>query len=389
MGSFFIVNQAGLGYCWLEGMPLRLADFYTKTRNARKVIVVDLGYLGDSIHLTPSLWEIKRNYPRAELHVASAPAGSELLAMVPCVDRTWPLRRSPKGTPWREQWQWLRALRREQFDVAFNFSGTDRSLFLTALSGARWRAGFEGGRRHFWNRWLIPYWVPRLERTVYMSEKRRNVLAACGLSLGPLRYELRIPPEAAAWAETRLPASAIHLSINASHGLKEWPLERWIALARGLLDDDPDAPLVATGTPNDRERARLNEFASAVNSRRLTVFAGNLTLAQLAALLNRCRLHVGADSGALHLAVVLGLPTVSLFRDYEGLGEWLPRGEAHRSVVMPCRCVNQKFQPCLAGMRPECLANIPVEQVAGLVREVWHQGSPAKNLASEREAKHS
>jgi ADP-heptose:LPS heptosyltransferase len=90
----------------------------------------------------------------------------------------------------------------------------------------------------------------------------------------------------------------------------------------------------------------------------------------LAALLTRCRLHVGADSGALHLAVVLGLPTVSLFRNYEGLGEWLPRGEAHRVVVRPCRCVNQKVQPCLATLRPECLAEISVETVAGLVREV-------------------
>ena len=61
---------------------------------------------------------------------------------------------------------------------------------------------------------------------------------------------------------------------------------------------------------------------------------------------------------------------VALFRDYEGLGEWLPRGDAHRSVVRLCRCVNQKVQPCLAAMRPECLAGISVESVAGLVREV-------------------
>src|SRR5215813_12300489 len=106
-------------------MPLRLADFYNETRNARKLIVIDLGYLGDSIHLIPTLSEIKRNYPRAQLHVASAPVGSELLRLVPCVDRTWPLVRTRGGITWREQLAWIRALRRESFDAAFNFSGTD------------------------------------------------------------------------------------------------------------------------------------------------------------------------------------------------------------------------------------------------------------------------
>src|SRR5258708_25329358 len=142
-------------------MPFKLADFYNETREARKIIVIDLGYLGDSIHLLPALCEIKEKYPRAELHVASAPVGSEFLAMAPCVDRTWPLSRSPQGTPWAEQRRWIANVRRERFELVFNFSGTDRTVFLTFLTAARWRVAFEGGRRHFWNRWLIPHWVPR------------------------------------------------------------------------------------------------------------------------------------------------------------------------------------------------------------------------------------
>src|ERR1051326_2952865 len=134
-------------------MPFKLANFYNESRGARKIIVIDLGYLGDSIHLLPALWEIKDKYPKAELHVGSAPIGSEFLAMAPCVDRTWPLARSPRGTPWAEQWRWIREVRRQRFDVAFNFSGTDRTIFLTALTGARWRVGFSAGRRHFWNSW--------------------------------------------------------------------------------------------------------------------------------------------------------------------------------------------------------------------------------------------
>jgi heptosyltransferase-1/heptosyltransferase-2 len=348
-------------------MPFNLADFYNETRAARKIIVIDLGYLGDSIHLVPSLWEIKANYPEAEVHVAAAPVGTELLAMAPCVDRTWPLVRTVSGTPWREQWTWLKHVRREHFDLVFNFSGTDRTIFLSYLTGARWRVAFAAGRQHFWNCWLIPHWVPRLDRSVRVAEQRRQVLQACGLRLGSLHYDLQVPPAAIEWAKLNVPPGAVHLSLNAGHALKEWPLESWIALTQRLLAHNPDLTLVATGSKSPREQERLQRFGKAVQSQHLLLHPGNLTLAQLAALLARCRLHVGADSGALHLASVLGVKTVSLFRDYAGLGEWMPRGADHRSIVVPCRCVNQRNQPCAAAERPECLAQIPVEQVYGLV----------------------
>jgi ADP-heptose:LPS heptosyltransferase len=351
-------------------MPFNLADFYNETRKARKIIVIDLGYLGDTVHLLPALWEIKRNYPDAALHVASAPVGSELLAMAPYVDRTWPLARSSGGPPWREQLHWLRKVRRERFDVVFNFSGTDRTIILSWLSGAPWRVGFAAGRQHFWNSWLIRHWVPRLDRSIPVAEQRRQVLGACGLPLGPALYKLEVPPGAVQWAEQTVPDRAIHLSLNAGHALKEWPLESWIRLGQHLLRQLPNIHLVATGSSHPRERERLRRFESALGDPRLLAFAGNLNLAQLAALLGRCALHIGADSGALHLAGMLGLKTVSLFRDYAGLGEWRPRGANHLSVVVPCHCVNQRIQPCAAESHPVCLATISVEQVCELVGEL-------------------
>lgn len=351
-------------------MPLRLADFYNETRNARKLIVIDLGYLGDSIHLVPTLSEIKRNYPQAELHVASAPLGSELLSMVPCVDQTWPLTRGPKGTPFREQWRWIREVRRQKFQVAFNFSGTDRTVILTFLTGARYRVAFAGGRKHFWNPWLIPHWIPRVDRTIHLAEQRRQVLAACGLHVGPLAYPLQIPAAASQWAESNVPLGAVHFSINAGHALKEWPLDQWVGLARLLLREGSHLHVVATGTNSARERDRLRHFAKAVKSDRLQLYSGDLSLAQLSALLARCQLHVGADSGALHLATILGIKTVSIFRDYAGLEEWLPRGKDHRHLVAACGCVNQKVQPCAREAHPTCLAGISVAAVHSRVQEL-------------------
>src|SRR6185436_3570338 len=153
-------------------------DFYNKSRAASKIIVVDFGFLGDSVHLVPALWEIKRHYPTAELHALSSEVGAELLRLAPFIDRVWGFPLGPKSPAWWKHWDFMRALRKEKFDLAFNFSGADRTLFFTALTGARWRLAHRSGRQHFWNSWLIPNWVERQSTKLPVFEQRRQVLAA-------------------------------------------------------------------------------------------------------------------------------------------------------------------------------------------------------------------
>ncbi|MCL5096270.1 MAG: glycosyltransferase family 9 protein, partial [Candidatus Omnitrophica bacterium] len=244
----------------------------------------------------------------------------------------------PLGPPspgWWRHWGIIRTLRRERFDLAFNFSGADRTLFLTALTGAKWRLAHQAGRRHFWNRWLIADWVPRQDPGLPVFEQRRQVLAAAGLTLQPARFDLRIPNTELEWADRVVPSNLVHLSINASTPVKEWPLERWIDLGRVILRDQPALNLVASGSSRARERERLSRFEAAIQNPRLTILPGNLTIARLSAVLSKSRVHVGGDSGVIHLAMALGVPTLSLFRQYEGTREWLPRGPGHRHLTAP------------------------------------------------------
>jgi ADP-heptose:LPS heptosyltransferase len=357
-------------------MPSELADFYRMTQSARKVIVVDLGFLGDSVHLIPALWEIKRHYPEAALHTLSAPVGAEVLTLAPCVDKAWAF---PLGSPsprWWRHWKLIRALRGERCELAFNFSGADRTLFLTALTGARWRVAHEAGRRHFWNPWLIRHWIPRQNRELPVFEQRREALAACGFALAPARFDLSVPPDARAWATANVPHGAVHLSVNASTFLKEWPLPHWIGLTQRLFERHPVRPVVATGSAAAREQSRLRALSDAVRSQGLRTFSG-LSIARLAALLERCSLHVGADSGVLHLALALGVPTLALFRDYPGLEEWVPRGGRHRHLKTPCACVTTPRAACLDPETSQCLAGLAPATVSELIEAEW-PGEPAR-----------
>jgi len=349
-------------------MSSDLANFYSRTRTARKVIVVDLGFLGDTIHLVPALWELKRNYPQAELHVLTSRVGAQVLQLAPCVDRAWALEMSAQQRTLREQWQIIRALRRERFDLAFNFTGADRTLFYTALTSARWRVAYPGGREHFYNRWLISEWATRQDPNRTTFEQRRQMLADCGLNLSPPKFGLRLDEASIRRAAELVPLPAVHLSVSASKPTREWPIEHHASFLRLLWADFPKLNAIASGSAAPRERERLRALADAVRDPRLVLLPPNLTIPELAAVVARCRLHIGPDSGVLHLAVALDVPTVSMFREQGAYRSFMPTGPKHQVILKPCPCQEGCDTACQRQGWGDCFASIEPAQVAQLVR---------------------
>ncbi len=343
------------------------SGFFAATRLARKILVVDLGFLGDSVHLVPACWELKRNYPESSIHTLSARVGAEVLNLVPCVDRAWQYPLANPSPPWWKHLDILRALRRERFDVAMTFSGADRPVLVTALCGARHRLAHDSGRRHFYNPWLVPSWVPRRPRNVPVFEQRRQVLAAAGMPLGPAQFKLKVPSDAVDWARTHLPWGCIHLSPNASLPLKEWPLENWLEFVPKLAEST-GRTLVATCDGSARERTRMEALARALPARAFIVLPDRLPMPRLAALLQQSILHVGADSGVTHLAMALNTPTVTVYREYEGRTEWAPQGSRHRQLIVDCACLHEPQPACRTSNRAQCLGRILPGSLLALCR---------------------
>ena len=351
-------------------MSSDLATFYSRTRKARKIIVVDLGFLGDTVHLVPALWELKRNYPHAVLHVLTSTVGQDLLQLTPWIDRVWGLHMYADKRSLRQQWDTIHLLRRERFDLAFNFSSSDRAIFTTALTGARRRLGCRNGRWHFYNRWLLQEWAPQPDSNLIVFEQRRCVLAACGMTLGPPCFELRVDEPSADWASNVVPSFALHISPNSAKSTREWPLQHHAALLKDLWADYPDLHVLVSGSPRQRERERLRTLAAEVHDERLHLLPVKLTIAQLAAVLTRCRLHIGPDSGVLHLAVALNVSTVSFFREQGSYKSFMPVGPKHHVISMPCHCIDHHKAPCESLGYSECFAQIEPVRVAAAIRQL-------------------
>jgi ADP-heptose:LPS heptosyltransferase len=344
-----------------------LKNFYDQSRGAKKVVVVDLGVLGDTVQLIPALWEIKRHYPGSALHVVSSPLGTEVLRLAPCVDRLWPLHVNRANRSLRAHLLTIRGLRGERFDVAFNFIGNDRGTILTGLTGATWRAAHAAGRDHFWNHWLVPYWVPRQDIDMPVFEQHRQVLAACGFNLEPARFDLKVGGSEMEWSATVVPADAIHLSINSGNPYKECPVEFNVGLLKALWGQRPELKVVATTGAKERERERLRKLVSQVHDDRLVVVEKTLSVTEFAAVIARCRLHVGPDSGGMHLAVALNVPTVSFFRQQGAYKCWMPQGPSHSVLSVPCECIDHQNAPCERQGFAACLARIEPVKAAQLV----------------------
>jgi ADP-heptose:LPS heptosyltransferase len=340
-------------------------NFHSATRDAKKVLVVDLGFLGDTVHLVPALWEIKDHYFQAELHVLTSPVGCEVLKMVRCVDKSWAFPLGPPSPSWWEHWDVLRALRREKFDVAFNFSGADRSAFVMAFIGAREKIIYQGARKHFWQPWLLGRWIPRTSVPTPVYEARRHILSLCGFALKPARFDLSVPETDRQWARENIPAGAVHLSLSASFALKEWPMANNIALVRRLFEEkNCDRKLIVSAAPNPREQSRLEQLRREINDPRLMFITEKLGIPRLAAMLERCAMHVGPDSGVIHVADALGIATVAIFRRYPDMADFLPRGPRHIYFDAPCPCMTLKNPPCAKKNEAACLAGISPELVA-------------------------
>jgi heptosyltransferase-2/heptosyltransferase-3 len=198
-------------------------------------------------------------------------------------------------------------------------------------------------------------------------EQRLSLLRELGWLGSNPGWAWQIPSDDHSWATSQISASTIHFSISAaSSPLNEWPLDFWAETLRQVWKKSPQTKFLSTGSGSEREIARQADLVSLVQDERLQIFFNPMPISRLAALLERATLHVGLDSGVLHLAMALGKPTVSLFRESVGRPGWVPRGSKHRALIKKCPCNESGQKKCFES-RPLCLSLITPQEVAQAV----------------------
>jgi heptosyltransferase-3 len=310
--------------------------FYEATRGAQRVMLLDLGFLGDSIHLLPALWVLRQAYPEAELHVMVSEHVTKIMEVAPWIDRIWGYPRFPRGPRWYQDFGRIRQLRAARFDVVVNLNGSDRSSILTGLSGAPWRLGRrpEDGGPAFWSA-MFTHIVEQPYKTELISTQRWRCLKKAGFPGDKPEIHIEIPADAKVSILEKAGGEGgwIHISPFTTENYKELPPDQLADLLRRIHRLLPDRQIILTCAANDREKAKMSILLANLDFQPWRVFAGDLDLLELSALVDASRLHLGGDSGGLHVAWMTGTPSVTWFRHYDGLADWRLVSDRHRSVT--------------------------------------------------------
>jgi len=307
-----------------------VTTFYQKIRHAKKILVLDLGFLGDTVTLLPALSVIRKACPRADFSVMVESKVVSLLQLTPWIDHVFGYPRFPKGPKWYQDFGRVLNLRREHYDVIINLNGSDRSSLLTLFSGATHRLGRVPYRKksRFW-RYCFTDTVEVPYHTQHLSHQRLDCLHLSGFpkEISP-DFDVVMPENAFEKIRPSVGTTPfIHVSPFTTMDKKELPAEQLVELL-GCLD----FPFVLSCAPNEREQTKLKALLSSLKKQPLAVFAGSLNIVELTALISLSQAHLCGDSGSLHLAVMLKKPTFAWFRETSGVVEWAPTGDTHVNV---------------------------------------------------------
>ncbi len=273
--------------------------------------------MGDVIHAIPAQQQLREEFPDAEIHWLTEPPYRQLLEAVPGIERIWladtkSWRRSPGRL--RELGALRRGLRQERFDLAIDFQGLLKSALLGRLSGAERLVGFRAERfKESTTRWFYHQRIDGeadLSRHVQDTNLRLASLIS-GANGGRHTVPFEIPAEAFAEIDSRLEkagiTSPVVINPGAGWATKLWPARRYGQLGREI-ESRLGLPVVYSFGPG--EEGLIEQIRNGRDQSRVVAFP--TTILELAALCRRSTLFVSGDTGPLHLAASLGVPTVAV-----------------------------------------------------------------------------
>ena len=263
----------------------------------RNILVIRLGALGDFARSFPAFAAIRAHHAADQVTLLTTPPFASLALESPWFNQV----RVDTRPSWFDVPAVLR-LRRQLcgFDMVYDLQTSRRTARYFWLAGRPNWSGVAVGCSH-------PQRNPR-RGDMHTVERQRDQLEDAGVT--------ETPEPDVTWLAGQGPVLPVPYAILApgtsgTHGgAKSWPLPRFAELAQALVARGLTP--VVVGTPADAEAAAAIQKAEP-STMDLT---GQTSLQDLAGLAARAKMAIGGDTGPIHLAGVMGCPTVALFSRY-------------------------------------------------------------------------
>jgi heptosyltransferase-2 len=342
-----------------EGPGRAMSDF-------KRIIIRGANWLGDSVISIPAVKAVKQLYPSASIGIVAPENLSGLWEDSGAVDHVIPVARP---TNLSEKLRIVRCLRKGRYDLGVIFPNSFESALWFFLSGVRRRLGYATCGRGL----LLNWKVRPPDGVGHQVHRYLNLVRA----LGPVHMEpapsIVIPERLRGWVRDALREKGltendrlVGINPGSTYGpAKCWPPDRFAGLIR-LLREKLGVSLIVVG--GKKERALADALCRGMDNGVVNM-AGETTVMQLAALLERCAVVVSNDTGPMHLACAVGTPAAAIIGPTEPAATG-PLGE-HLIVRHKVDCA-----PCFKRQCPtdhRCMTSISVERVYDAVMNLLKQ----------------
>ena len=301
----------GLG-CRLLRLPFRVRKPPPFPASPRAILILKPCCVGDVLLSTPLVAALRRAYPHLRLDYAVGPWSRPLLETNPHLDGLVGCGRVGSGRySWSDYRALVQRLRAGNYEACFVLDRSPLISLLPYLAGIPHRVGLDSGGRGF------SLTVPVPVNMKHEAELYLDTAQAVGIEVERPALEFYPRPQQRERAHLLLdkahPLVAIHPAGGRNPGMylpaKRWPLERFAVVADRVIES-LRGTVVLLGGPGDEA------VAAAVKERMRNEpldLTGRLTWGETGAVLEKCDLCLGNDTGAMHLAVAVGTPVVAIF----------------------------------------------------------------------------
>ena len=340
----------------------------------RKLLVIRLRSIGDTVLTTPSLVALRRFLPRTRIDILLEDWVAPVLDGSPLVDRVISIPRHSNAARARI----ARDLHRTGYDVVYNLHGGTTATFLARASGARQRVGYA----HYQYARLHNHVAPSPQEiwsrpTLHSAEQQLALIGWTGVPVSDRpATQLAVTEKAARSVTAKLaahkidsePVALIHPA--AALETKQWPAENFARVidevaARGLT------PVVIVAPKEKQVLDSVVQQSSAP-----VIGLTDLSLPEVTALAARAQLFVGNDSGIAHMAAAVSTPCVVIFGS-SNVAHWRPWTTNQNEVVreeMKCQPCHGYF--CAEFETPQCILRVPVERVVAAIDRLMRETVP-------------
>jgi ADP-heptose:LPS heptosyltransferase len=329
-------------------------------KDVSRILVIKLRAIGDVLLSTIVTKNLRDAFPRAAIHfLTESPSrdvliGNEFIDEIILFDRN-----ATSGL------DLISSIRQRHYDLVIDLFGNPRTALITRLSGARTRVGYRfRGRAYAYNVIVEPR-----GSSVHNTQFNLDALEALGIDIQDRNVYFRFSPEDEHFVDDYLQSALLQnaflVCLNPGGGwyTKRWGNEKFAVLGDWLKTEYGAVTVLAWGPG---ERAAVEKIRSSM--KHPAFIPPPTTLAQLGALLKKCRFMVTNDSGPMHLAAAVGVPVLAIFGPTNPLLQG-PVGDQHVIVRNErLSCLGCNYTDCPIGH--PCMLELTEERVMDGVRQL-------------------